>query len=53
MRYPLDIDVAGRLLSFTMDDWMYLITPDTLINQTTMSKWGIDVGEVVLVIQKK
>jgi hypothetical protein len=32
---------------------MYLITPDTLINQTTMSKWGIDVGEVVLVIQKK
>src|SRR5690554_5877932 len=25
----------------------------TLINQTTMSKWGVDVGEVVLVIQKK
>ena len=35
-----------------MDDWMYLVTPDTLINQTTMSKWGVDVGEVVLVIQK-
>ncbi|MGO1659464.1 MAG: DUF3833 family protein [Marinobacter sp.] len=27
--------------------------PDTLINQTTMSKWGIDVGEIVLVIQKR
>tara|TARA_Y100001001_G_scaffold136473_1_gene137876 strand:+ start:2758 stop:3114 length:357 start_codon:yes stop_codon:yes gene_type:complete len=25
----------------------------TLINQTTMSKLGVDVGEVVLVIQKK
>jgi len=32
---------------------MYLATPDTLINQTTMSKWGIDVGEIVLVIQKQ
>jgi len=32
---------------------MYLVTPDTLINQTTMSKWGVDVGEVVLVIQKR
>lgn len=32
---------------------MSLVTPDTLINQATMSKWGVDVGEVVLVIQKK
>lgn len=29
---------------------MYLVTPDTLINQTTIGKW--DVGEVVLVMQK-
>ncbi|MDF0751455.1 DUF3833 domain-containing protein [Marinobacter sp. 71-i] len=36
-----------------MDDWMYLITPDTLINQTTMTKWGIEVGEIVLVISKR
>lgn len=36
-----------------MDDWMYLITPDTLINETSMTKWGFDVGELVLVIQKQ
>jgi hypothetical protein len=36
-----------------MDDWMYLITPDTLINETTMTKWGFEVGEIVLVIQKR
>jgi len=29
------------------------VTPDTLINETTLSKWGIDVGEIVLVIQKR
>ncbi|NWO06114.1 MAG: DUF3833 family protein [Alteromonadaceae bacterium] len=46
-----DEDGVGTL-DVRMDDWMYLITPNTLINQTTMSKWGIDVGEVVLVIQK-
>jgi hypothetical protein len=36
-----------------MDDWMYLITPDTLINETSMTKWGFNVGEIVLVIQKQ
>lgn len=41
-----------RTLDVTMDDWMHLITPDTLINQTEMKKWGFTVGEVVLVIQR-
>ena len=53
MNYVLRVAYGDGTLDVRMDDWMYLITPDTLINQTTMSKWGIDVGEVVLVIQKK
>lgn len=53
MNYVLQVAYGDGTLNVRMDDWMYLITPDTLINQTTMSKWGIDVGEVVLVIQKK
>ena len=53
MNYVLRVSYGDGTLDVRMDDWMYLITPDTLINQTTMSKWGIDVGEVVLVIQKK
>ncbi len=40
-------------IDVSMDDWMYLITPDTLINETTMTKWGFEVGEIVLVIQKQ
>ncbi|TGN39480.1 DUF3833 domain-containing protein [Marinobacter confluentis] len=40
-------------IDVSMDDWMYLITPDTLINETTMTKWGFEVGEIVLVIQKR
>ena len=53
MNYVLRVAYGDGTLDVRMDDWMYLITPDTLINQTTMSKWGIDVGEVVLVIQKQ
>ncbi len=53
MNYVLRVAYGDGTLDVRMDDWMYLVTPDTLINQTTMSKWGIDVGEVVLVIQKK
>lgn len=53
MNYVLQIAYGDGTLDVRMDDWMYLVTPDTLINQTTMSKWGIDVGELVLVIQKK
>ena len=40
-------------IDVNMDDWMYLVTPDTLINETSMTKWGFNVGEIVLVIQKQ
>jgi hypothetical protein len=53
MNYMLEIAYGDDTINVRMDDWMYLITPDTLINQTTMSKWGVDVGELVLVIQKQ
>lgn len=53
MNYVLRVPYDGDTIDVRMDDWMFLITDDTLINQTTMSKWGVDVGEVVLVIQKK
>lgn len=52
MNYVLRVPYGDSTIDVRMDDWMHLITPDTLINQTTMSKWGVEVGEVVLVIQK-
>lgn len=53
MNYVLNIAREDSTIDVRMDDWMYLVTPDTLINETTMSKWGIEVGEIVLVIRKK
>jgi len=53
MNYVLRVPYGDDTLDVRMDDWMYLVTPDTLINETSMTKWGIEVGEVVLVIQKQ
>lgn len=53
MKYVLRVAYGDGTIDVRMDDWMYLITPDTLINQTTMTKWGIEVGEIVLVISRK
>lgn len=53
LNYVLRVSRDDGSIDVHMDDWMYLVTPDTVINQTTMTKWGITVGEVVLVIRKK
>jgi hypothetical protein len=53
MKYLLRVPYGDGTIDVRMDDWMYLITPDTLINETTMTKWGFEVGELVLVIHKK
>lgn len=53
MNYVLAVPYNDCTLDVRMDDWMYLVTPGTVINQTRMSKWGVDVGELVLVIQKQ
>jgi len=34
------------------DDWMYLISERVLINRASMSKFGIELGEVTLSFYK-
>lgn len=53
MRYPLDIEVSGRTLTFTMDDWMYLQPDGKLINRTAMKKFGLTLGEITLVFEQR
>lgn len=52
MNYVLRVPYGDDTLDVRMDDWMYAVTPDTVINETGMSKWGVTVGEIVLVIQR-
>jgi hypothetical protein len=51
-KYTLRLPVDGKEYDVTFKDWMYLIDNETLLNQSYMSKLGIDLGEVVLSIRK-
>ena len=52
MRYPLEIEIDGRMITFTMDDWMYLQPDGRLINRTAMRKFGFTLGEITLVFER-
>ena len=51
--YVLALPVDGRTWHMDMDDWMYLVDEKTMLNRTTMSKFGVKVGEVTLSFRKR
>ena len=51
-RYVLKVPVDGGEYNITMDDWMYRIDKNRLMNKTTMKKFGVKVGEVTLFFEK-
>ncbi|MCA8865250.1 MULTISPECIES: DUF3833 domain-containing protein [unclassified Halomonas] len=53
MRYPLEIEISGRMILFNMDDWMYLQPDGRLINRTAMRKFGVTLGEITLVFEQR
>ncbi|KEA61765.1 putative lipoprotein precursor [Marinobacterium lacunae] len=42
----------GDSIDLALDDWLYLVSEDHLINRTRMTKFGIDVGEITLAIHR-
>lgn len=52
MRYRLPVEVSGREITFTLDDWMYLQPDGRLINRTAMSKFGITLAEITIVFDR-
>ena len=51
--YTLALPVEGKVWNVQMDDWMYLMDEDTLVNRTVMSKFGIELGQVTLFFSRK
>jgi hypothetical protein len=52
MNYMLRYGEPGDTIDLTMDDWMFKVADGVVVNETTMSKWGFDVGQVLLVMRK-
>lgn len=50
MDYVLRIPYGDSTVDVNVDDRMYLISTDILINESRMSKYGFEVGSIALVI---
>lgn len=51
--YVLRIPYGDGTLDLRIDDRMYLVSPDVLINESSMTKFGVKVGEILLVIRRE
>ncbi len=53
LEYVLEVPYGDGTISLTMDDRMYLVEPQTVLNETVMYKFGFRVGEIILVMRKQ
>jgi hypothetical protein len=51
--YVLRLPYKGGEVDLRVDDRMYLVSPDILINESSMSKFGWREGNLVLVIARQ
>lgn len=52
-KYVLSLPVDGKEYQVDLDDWMYLMDKDTMINRSFMSKFGVEVGQITLFFRKQ
>lgn len=52
-QYVLRLPVDGTEYDVHLDDWMYLIDPETMVNRSFMSKFGVELGQVTLFFRKQ
>lgn len=52
-KYVLALDLDGDVVEVTLDDWMYLLEGDVLVNRSEIRKFGFRVGEVTLFFRKE
>ncbi|MCI5106791.1 MAG: DUF3833 domain-containing protein [Pseudomonadales bacterium] len=51
--YVLQIPYGSGSINVRVDDRMYLLTPELLLNESTLRKFGLKVGELLLVIARR
>lgn len=50
--YVLTIPVKNNVYDISVDDWMYLQNDGKLLNRSTLKKFGVTVGEILLSMEK-
>ncbi|RUO22308.1 DUF3833 domain-containing protein [Aliidiomarina iranensis] len=51
--YQLEVPFRDGTIAVTLDDWMYLLDEDRLVNRTEMRKFGFRVGEITIYMEKQ
>ena len=51
-KYKIVIPYDNSTVTLSMDDWCYQIDKKTVLNRATMKKFGIPVGEMVVMLRK-
>lgn len=52
LNYVLAVKYNNSMINLRVDDWMWLVDSNTVLNESTLTKFGFKVGSVQLVIQK-
>ena len=50
--YVLEVPYKGSTIALNIDDWMYLSEDNVLINRAKMTKFGFNVGEILISFKK-
>lgn len=53
MNYVLEVDYKDRKLELSVEDWMWRVDKNTVINQSVLRKWGFKVGTIQLTILRQ
>lgn len=52
-QYRIDLPVDGETVRVRFDDWMWLLSEDRLLNRAYMYRFGLKVGEVVIIFERQ
>lgn len=53
MKYVLQVPYDGDVINVNVDDRMYMVNKNVVINESVLSKFGFNVGYLSLVIEKR
>jgi len=45
-------DGTVETIKVTFDDWMWLLSDDRLLNRAYVKRFGVDIGDVIIIFEK-
>lgn len=53
LQYVLDFPYGNGKVHLTVDDWMYLVDEDVLLNRSSITKFGYEIAQVFISFRKR